>query len=78
MELKLKLDYLKELIAEESRKSVGKIMKRFEIIENKEALKREVKELIHEQYRDLMGRIIAGGRGIEQTVFKFKSQDEIK
>jgi hypothetical protein len=42
-------DYLFE---QESRKLVGKVMKRFENSDDKEQIKREVKELLYEWVRD--------------------------
>ena len=72
MELKLRHEYLLELMKEHSKKTVGKILKRFEIIENRDVLKADIKELLYESYRDLRDLLLAGGRGLEQKVFKFK------
>lgn len=74
MELKIRHEYLLELTQEHSRKTVGKILKRFEVIENKDILKSIVKELLYESYRDLVDLLIAGGRGIEQKVFKYNNK----
>lgn len=47
---------------------VGKIMKRFEILNNKEDIKKSVKELIYENIRDLKTNIRSFSYGV-----KFKS-----
>ncbi len=72
MELKVRLEFLKELLNYESKNLVGKICKRFEIIENKDVLKSTVKELVYEEFRHLRDLLIAGGRGLEQKVFNVK------
>jgi hypothetical protein len=69
MELNIRHNYLLELVDTESKKTVGKVMKRFEIIDNKEILKNDVKELLYEAYRDFRDLLLAGGRGLEQKVF---------
>ncbi len=74
MELKVRHEYLLEVIEHESKSLVGKVCKRFEIIENKNTLKAEVKELIYEEFRHLRDLLLAGGRGLEQKVFKFKER----
>ena len=73
MELKIRHEYLLELIEDHSRKTVGKVLKRFEIIENRDVLKADIRELLYESYRDLRDLLLAGGRGLEQKVFKFNS-----
>lgn len=70
MELRIRHEYLLELVGLQSKKTVGKIMKRFEIIEDKSVLKNEIKELVYESYRDLRDLLLAGGRGLEQKTFK--------
>lgn len=67
-------DYLKESIDRSSVTLVGKIMKRFEIIENRQLLKSEVKELIYEEYRSLREMLLAYSLGIELSSFKFISK----
>jgi hypothetical protein len=76
MELKLSTEYLLELLDYESSSLCGKILKRFEIIENKNLLKSEVKELIYEEFRHLRDLLISGGRGLEQIVFKFNNKNK--
>lgn len=63
---------LEELTSINSKKLCGKIMKRFEIIENKEVLKKEVKELIYESYRDYRDVLVSMGHGIKKKIYKFK------
>jgi len=65
-------DYLKELIEYTSKSLVGKILKRFEIIENKEVIKADTKELIYEEFRQLRDLVYAHTRGLNITQVKFK------
>lgn len=65
---------LEELIKFHSNKSVGKILKRMEITDNKEVMKIQVKELLYEQFRDLLDMIIALHYGLTQSVFIFKDK----
>lgn len=75
MELKLSAEYVCELLDYQAGKNVKEIMKVFEIVDNKEVLKKLVKEKIYEYHRTLRDLIIAGGRGLEITVFKFKGKE---
>ena len=70
MDLNIRHEYLLELLDYEGKSLVGKVCKRFEIIENRNVLKSEVKELIYEEMRHLRDLLLAGGRGLEQKVFK--------
>lgn len=72
MELKMNHEYLLELLDYESKSLVGKVCKRFEIIENHNILKSEIKELIYEEFRHVRDLLLAGGRGLEQKVFKYR------
>jgi len=47
------LDLLKILLDQHAKKLVGKVMKRFEISDNKEEIKKQAKEIIYEEMRDL-------------------------
>jgi protein associated with RNAse G/E len=51
--IELDLDLLKIIMNQESKKLVGTCMKRFEISDNKEEIKKQVKELIYESFRNL-------------------------
>jgi len=48
------LDLLKILLDQHAKRLVGKVMKRFEISEDKEEIKKQVKEIIYEEMRDLV------------------------
>ena len=74
MELKLRHEYLLEVLEHESKSLVGKVCKRFEIIDNHSILKSEVKELIYEEMRHIRDLLLAGGRGLEQKIFTFKER----
>lgn len=76
MELKINLKSLVELLDYQSRSLCGRILKRFEIIDNKEILKADIKELLYEEMRNLRDLLIALGRGFEPTIFNFKSRDK--
>ena len=69
--LKIKESDLSDLTNINGIKLCGKIMKRFEIIQDKETLKKEVKELIYESFRDHRDNLVSLGHGIEKKVFKF-------
>jgi len=61
--ISLDLDLLKTLLDQEARKTVGKVMKRFEISDDKEIIKKATKEILYESYRDFyemlkIGKII--------------------
>lgn len=74
--LKITEDYLKELIDYCGRSLCGKLLKRFEIIEDRNVLKDEARELIYEQYRTFRDLLIAHNRGLDIQVFKFKRPKE--
>jgi len=74
MDLKLSEKYLDELIDYIGRSLVGKVMKRYELISDKETLKNMIKETIYEEMRHLRDLIYAANIGLEVTQFKFKSQ----
>ena len=76
MKLEYDLKTLCDILDLEAQKTVGKVLKRFEIIDNKEILKKSIKELLYESFRDLRDILIALGRGLEPTVFKFKAKEK--
>ena len=49
---------LKYLLTQASQKAVGKCMKRFELSDDKDEIKKQVKELLYESFRDLTDSII--------------------
>jgi len=77
MGLKITEQYIQEVIDHEGASLVGKILKRFEIIDDQVILKKTIKELVYEEYRHVRDLLIAGGRGLEQTVFNFKTREKV-
>jgi|WetSurSiteA1Bulk_404760.scaffolds.fasta_scaffold01837_4 hypothetical protein len=69
---------LKQVFEILSRRTVGRILKRFEIHDNIKALKVEVKELLYESFRDLEDTVVSVGKGLPFTSFEFKSNNENK
>lgn len=64
-EYKVSEKFLDEAIDKSSRSLVGTIMKRFEIFEDKNAIKASIKELIYENYRSLKEVIKSFNTGIK-------------
>ena len=60
--LKISEEALNYIIDQESKKIVGKCMKRFELSENKDEIKAQVKELLYEFMRDLRDMIRVNGK----------------
>ena len=74
-ELTVSEEYLKELLDYVGSATVGKIMKRHEILgKNGDAVKLATKELIYEGFRELRDLIIAHNKGRDITIFKFKNK----
>lgn len=69
----LNLELFKIILKQESKKIVGKCMKRFELSEDKELIKREVKELIYESFRDILDTINNGS-----MIFDFSQKSKEK
>lgn len=61
MDIKINKELLEKIISSEASKTVGILMKRYEIISDKETLKKENKEIIYEAYRNLRDLIVACG-----------------
>lgn len=57
--------YLDEATKSFAQSLVGKCMKRFELSEDKEEIKKAVKELIYESARDLKAQIKAYSMGVK-------------
>jgi len=72
------LTYLNEVISAEFPKLVGKIMKRFEILEDRTVLKKEIKELVYESSRELQDIFYAYSKGVEVSYFKFITRNKEK
>lgn len=71
-EKQLLLTYLDEVFQSESAKLVGKVMKRMELIQDRDILKKDVREVIYEQFREIRDIFYAYSSGIEMTKFIFK------
>jgi hypothetical protein len=72
----LLIKYLSEVLSFHSQKTVGKLLKRFEIITDIALLKKEAKELIYEEFRDIIEIMEAYGKGMEMTIFNFRKSEE--
>lgn len=75
-ELRISEEYLTELLDYIGRATVGKVCKRFEVIENRDILKVEIKELIYEEMRNLKNLILAYDKGLSIQQFVMKSPKE--
>jgi hypothetical protein len=58
-------EYLDKVTSQWAKSLVGKMMKRFEILDDKDAIKRDIKELIYENIRDLKVNIKAFNWGVK-------------
>lgn len=56
----LDLNLFKVILDQEAKKLVGKVCKRFEVLENKDEIKKDSKELIYEFSRDLYDLLVNG------------------
>jgi hypothetical protein len=65
-------EYLEKVVDLCSRTLVGKVMKRFELFSDQEVLKKDIKELIYENYRSLKELIESFNSGIK---FKTKPRE---
>lgn len=76
MDTRLKIDEntLNYICQKEASKIVGKCMKRFEITDNKDIIKAEVKELLYEFMRDLRDILVINGKESINLINK----DELK
>ena len=69
--LKISEETLNAIIDQEARKAVGIIMKRYEFIEDKEVLKKEIKEILYESFRNVRDIIrVTGKEAINLTIQK--------
>lgn len=72
----LPLSYLEEVTGFVGRSLVGKLLKRFEIIENRDILKAESRELVYEELRRLTEILCAFEQGRILTAFEFKRKEK--
>lgn len=66
--------YFDELLDKVGKNLVGRVMKRFEIIEKPSELKSNCKELIYEEMRNLKALLSAHSAGYEQVSWKFNTK----
>lgn len=77
-EIRITEEYLKQLVDYVSSSLVGKLMKRFEILEDKNDIKASAKELIYEEMRTFRKLLLSYQEGRELVEFKFKSNSQSK
>ena len=70
-EYRISKKFLEDALSKSSKALVGMAMKRFEIFDDKEAIKASIKELIYENYRNLKELLGSFSDGI-----KFISRDK--
>ena len=73
--LNISEEYLEELITYTSKSLVGKLLKRFEILDNKDVIKADAKELIYEEFRQLRDLIKSHNKGLNLNFFQFKHKE---
>jgi hypothetical protein len=74
--LQIDSEYLDELIDYVGRSAVGKILKRFEIIPDKDLLKSSTKELIYESFRAFRDLLVAHNKGLQIHQFQLKTKEK--
>ena len=67
-------EYLEEVTTIWAKGLVGQVMKRFEILAQKDDIKKEVKELIYENIRDLKSLLKAFSSGVTFIMPKTKNE----
>jgi len=58
-------EHIDKICKDSARTLVGETMKRFEILDDKETIKKSIKELIYENYRQLKKLIEAFSSGVK-------------
>lgn len=58
--ISLDLELFKLVLEQEAKRLVGKCMKRFELTDDKEAIKANVKEIIYEEFRSIIDILQTG------------------
>ncbi len=69
----LDLNLYKIILDKQASTLVGKVCKRFEISDDKEAIKKNIKELIYEEFRMIYETLLNG-----KIIFEFQSKDNQK
>lgn len=67
---------LEELVNFHASKLVGKVCKRFEISTDQLTIKKEVKELVYESFRDLKDVLLVFERAREVFIFDLKKKEQ--
>ena len=67
----LDLNLLKFILDKQASTLVGKVCKRFELCDDKETIKKNVKELIYEEFRTIYETFMTG-----KILFEFQSKDK--
>jgi hypothetical protein len=76
IEIKVSEQFLKKTLDSSSQALVGKLLKRFEIHEDKNVVKAESKELIYEHFRQLKELLLAFDKGRVSWKFNAKTEDK--
>jgi len=66
--IQLSPQFFNEVLDTCSKTTVGKILKRVDIFDNKQVLKKEIKELIYEEYRNIKALLDAHSKGVQATL----------
>ena len=65
--------FLNDIIDTSSRTTVGKVLKRVDIFDDKDTLKKAIKELIYEEFRNIKALLEAHSNGLlSTTLVEFK------
>ena len=72
MDYKIDKRYFETLVKAKSRSIVGRVLRRIETISDLDTLKQVVKDLIHEEHRDLLTTVEAHNDGI---IFSLTKKD---
>lgn len=73
--IQIREGYLEELLDRHSITLVGKTCKRFEILTDINQIKKDVKELVYEQFRSLIAEVKAYNDGGEEIInIKFRGR----
>ena len=73
MEYRISKDYLKTILDTKSKTVVGRVLKRIETIADEATCKEEVKNVLYEEFRDLLTTIDAYHNGI---IFSIKQNQK--
>ena len=77
-QLTFPIEAFEEVLKLQSSKTVGKVLKRIEITDNKEIMKSQIRELIYESFRDLGDLLFSLNFGLQITSFEFKEKEKVR